>query len=227
MPHLPALAPDALDAHGHADLGPVLAPEDCARLVALYDDDARFRNTIDMARHGFGQGEYKYFADPLPEPVAALRADLYRRLRPVALAWAAALGTGETYPETHAAYRALCHRAGQTRPTPLLLRYREGDHNCLHQDLYGAVSFPIQAVVLLSDPGDFEGGEFVLTVQRPRRQSRAEVVPLAQGHAVAFAVHHRPAWGARGVFRLTQRHGVSRLRAGERLTLGIILHDAT
>jgi uncharacterized protein len=181
-----------------------------------------------MARHGFGRGEYKYFAYPLPEPLAALRTALYARLAPIANRWSEALGTGSSYPLDHAAFLEACHREGQRRPTPLLLQYRPGDYNCLHQDLYGSLAFPIQVAVLLSQPGrDFTGGEFVLTEQRPRMQSRAEVVPLAQGDAVAFAVHHRPVEGARGAYRVNMRHGVSRLRSGARHTVGIIFHDAT
>ncbi|SDW11779.1 hypothetical protein SAMN05444336_101174 [Albimonas donghaensis] len=217
---------EALDAHGHADLGPVLDPAACAALAALYPEPAPFRSHVVMRRHGFGEGEYKYFADPLPEAVAALRASLYARLVPAANAWAERMGRGRPYPATHAAFRALCAAAGQTKPTPLMLRYGPGDFNCLHQDLYGDLAFPIQVVILLSPPEAFEGGEFVLTEQRPRMQSRAEVVPLAQGHAVAFAVSDRPRQGTRGTYRVKQRHGVSRLRAGERATLGIIFHDA-
>jgi hypothetical protein len=181
-----------------------------------------------MARHGFGRGEYKYFAYPLPDLVAAMRTALYARLAPIANRWGAASGTGTAYPLDHAAFLKLCHQAGQRRPTPLLLRYGPGDYNCLHQDLYGDLAFPIQVAVLLSQPGrDFTGGEFVLTEQRPRMQSRVEVVPLTQGDAVAFAVHDRPVQGARGTYRVNMRHGVSRLRSGGRHTIGIIFHDAT
>lgn len=229
-PILPEVSPldfsGALDADGHADLGPALSPDDCARLAALYPQDAPFRSHVVMRRHGFGEGEYKYFADPLPELIAGLRASLYARLAPMANAWAGRMGQGAPYPASHAEFRALCAAAGQTRPTPLMLRYGPGDYNRLHQDLYGDLAFPIQVVILLSAPETFEGGEFVLTEQRPRMQSRAEVVPLRQGHAIAFAVSDRPRQGVRGTCRVKQRHGVSRLRAGERTTLGIIFHDA-
>ena len=217
----------ALDAVGHAVVGPLLTPAECAALAAAYDDDALFRSRVVMARHGFGQGEYKYFAYPLPETVAALRAALYPPLAEIANHWRAALGEAGAFPPDHAAYLARCHKAGQRRPTPLLLRYGPGDYNRLHQDLYGEQVFPLQATILLSDPvRDFTGGEFVLTEQRPRMQSRAEVVPLGQGEAVIFPVNRRPVQGARGVYRSAMRHGVSRLRTGRRLTLGIIFHDA-
>ena len=180
-----------------------------------------------MARHGFGRGEYKYFAYPLPEPVAALRAGFWPQLAPIANRWNAAMGLAPRFPDSHADFLARCHAAGQTRPTPLLLRYEAGDYNCLHQDLYGEHVFPLQVAVLLSAPGqDFTGGEFVLTEQRPRMQSRAEVVPLRQGEGVIFAVHHRPVQGTRGTYRVNLRHGVSRIRGGRRHTLGIIFHDA-
>jgi len=213
---------EELDAQGVAPLGPLLTPAECAALVALYTDESRFRSRIVMARHGFGRGEYQYFATPLPPLVAALRRALYAPLAPVASRWE------ETkYPPTLDAFTAQCHSAGQTRPTPLLLRYGPGDYNCLHQDLYGAIAFPLQVVVLLSAPGrDFTGGEFVLTEQRPRMQSRVEVVPLAQGEAAVFAVNRRPVRGTRGTYRVTMRHGVSRIRSGERYTLGVIFHDA-
>ena len=215
-----------LDAAGCAALGPLLAPDECEALAAGYDGDS-FRSTVVMARHGFGRGEYKYFAHPLPPAIAALRAGLYARLAPVANRWHEAMGLPARFPAEHAAFLERCHAAGQTRPTPLLLRYGPGDYNCLHQDLYGEHVFPLQVVVLLSEPGrDFTGGEFVLTEQRPRMQSRAEVVPLRQGEAVAFAVHHRPVAGTRGSYRVTMRHGVSRVRAGQRHTMGIIFHDA-
>jgi len=217
-----------LAARGCATTGPLLSAHECAELAAMYDEDRRFRSRVVMQRHGFGQGEYRYFAYPLPAGLAAWRGALYERLAPLANAWAAALGQPADYPTTHADYLARCHAAGQTRPTPLLLRYDEGDYNCLHQDLYGELQFPLQLTVLLSRPGDdFSGGEFVLTEQRPRMQSRAEVVPLAQGEAVLFAVNQRPVAGTRGVYRVTMRHGVSRLRAGRRHTLGVIFHDAT
>jgi uncharacterized protein len=217
----------ALDAHGWAMLGKLLTADECESLADLYDDDRRFRSHVVMARHGFGRGEYKYFAYPLPAIVAALRTTLYPRLRPVANRWNEAMGIDVRYPGTHAAFIQRCHAAGQTRPTPLLLRYTPGDFNALHQDLYGAHVFPLQLTVLLSEPGtDFSGGEFVLTEQRPRMQSRAEVVPLRRGDAVLFAVHARPARGTRGTYRVTMRHGVSRLRSGHRHTVGVIFHDA-
>ncbi len=215
-----------LDAAGCAAFGPLLTPDECAAMAELHDKGA-FRSTITMARHGFGRGEYKYFANPLPPEVAALRGALYARLTPVANRWHAAMGLPVRFPGDHAAFLARCHAAGQARPTPLLLRYGPGDYNCLHQDLYGEHVFPIQVVILLSRPGqDFTGGEFVLTEQRPRMQSRAEVLPLLQGHAAAFAVHQRPVAGTRGIYRVTMRHGVSRVRTGLRQTLGMIFHDA-
>jgi hypothetical protein len=208
-------------------VGPLLDAEACAALAARYDDDACFRSRIVMARHGFGRGEYKYFAYPLPDEVAALRAALYPRLAEVANRWNEAMGVEVRYPAAHQDYLARCHAAGQTKPTPLLLRYGAGDYNCLHQDLYGEHVFPLQATLLLSRPGEgFAGGEFVLTEQRPRMQSRAEVVPLAQGQVVLFPVHHRPVQGTRGTYRVNMRHGVSRLRSGQRHTLGVIFHDA-
>jgi hypothetical protein len=216
----------ALDRYGCAAIGPLLSPAECRRLAGLYDDDARFRSQVIMARHGFGSGEYKYFANPLPETIAALREAFYPRLAATANRWQESLG-GETYPPSLAEFLKRCHAAGQHRPTPLLLKYRTGDYNCLHQDLYGALAFPLQMTVLLSAPGeDFGGGEFLLTEQRPRMQSRAEVVPLRQGEAVIFAVSQRPVAGKRGTYRVTMRHGVSRLERGERFTLGIIFHDA-
>jgi hypothetical protein len=212
-----------LDAHGYAILPRLVAPRDCAGLTALYDDGEKFRKHIVMARHGYGQGEYKYFGYPLPAPVQHLRTTLYPPLARIANEWARALSWAVTYPDNHQAWRDLCHAAGQTRPTPLLLRYGPGDFNCLHQDLYGDLVFPLQVAVLLSAPGaDFEGGEFVLVEQRPRQQSRAEVVPLQQGDAVVFAVNSRPVRGR----RVVMRHGVSRIRTGSRHTLGIIFHDA-
>jgi hypothetical protein len=216
-----------LDAHGCAVTRPLLDAEDCAVLAQRYDDDARFRSRIVMARHGFGRGEYKYFADPLPDDIAALRTSLYPPLADIANRWNERMGIALRYPDAHAAFLARCHAAGQTKPTPLLLRYREGDYNCLHQDLYGEHVFPLQATILLSRPGDdFSGGEFLLTEQRPRMQSRAEVVPLRQGEAVIFPVHHRPVAGTRGTYRVNMRHGVSRVRSGQRHTLGVIFHDA-
>jgi hypothetical protein len=216
-----------LDAHGCAVLPGLLEPAACESVAAQYDDDALFRSRVVMARHGFGRGEYRYFAYPLPDLVAELRTELYPPLAEVANRWSATLDAEVRYPAAHADFLARCHAAGQTRPTPLLLRYAEGDYNCLHQDLYGEHVFPLQLAVLLSEPGrDFTGGEFVLTEQRPRQQSRAEVVPLSQGDAVVFAVHHRPVQGARGAYRANLRHGVSRLRSGRRHTLGVIFHDA-
>ena len=216
-----------LDAFGCATTGPLLTPEQCSAIAALYDREDGFRSRIVMARHGFGRGEYKYFAAPLPGTVQALREGFWPRLAPVANRWNAAMGLVPRFPDRHAEFLARCHGAGQTRPTPLLLRYEAGDYNCLHQDLYGEHVFPLQVAVLLSAPGrDFTGGEFVLTEQRPRMQSRAEVVPLAQGEGVIFAVHHRPVSGTRGTYRVNLRHGVSRLRSGRRHTLGIIFHDA-
>ena len=216
-----------LDAHGCAVAAAILSSAECEALAALYASEDRFRSRIVMARHGFGRGEYKYFAYPLPETVAALRTALYRRLAGIANRWNEAMGIGLSYPDEHADFLHRCHRAGQTQPTPLLLQYGAGDYNCLHQDLYGEHVFPLQATFLLSASGkDFTGGEFVLTEQRPRMQSRAEVVPLGQGDGVIFAVHHRPVRGARGSDRVKLRHGVSRLRSGYRRTLGIIFHDA-
>jgi len=216
-----------LDRHGCAIVSGILAPEECAALIASYDEDLLFRSRIVMSRHGFGRGEYKYFAYPLPEPVAALREALYPHLAVIANAWSEALRVDTRYPPQHQAYLDGCRAAGQTKPTPLLLRYAEGDYNCLHQDLYGEHVFPLQVAFLLSEPGrDFTGGEFVLTEQRPRMQSRAEVVTLAQGDGVIFPVHHRPVQGGRGVYRVNLRHGVSRLKSGHRYTLGVIFHDA-
>jgi hypothetical protein len=216
-----------LDAYGNAILEGLLTPEECATLAGLYADQARFRSRVVMARHGFGRGEYQYFAYPLPELVAGLRTALYPPLALVANRWNEALRIDVRYPPDHASFLERCHQAGQERPTPLLLQYGPGDYNCLHQDLYGEHVFPLQVAILLAQPGrDFTGGEFVLTEQRPRLQSRPEVVPLRQGDAVAFAVHHRPAQGSRGSYRVNLRHGVSRIRSGRRHTLGIIFHDA-
>jgi len=218
---------EELDAHGSTIARAVLSPDECRALAAAYSAEAPFRSRVVMARHGFGRGEYKYFAYPLPEAVAALRTALYRPLSRIANRWNEALGIDAQYPDDPAAFLDRCHRAGQTRPTPLLLQYGEGDYNCLHQDLYGEHVFPLQVAFLLSVPGqDFTGGEFVLTEQRPRMQSRAEVVALSQGDGVIFPVHHRPVRGTRGVFRVNMRHGVSRLRSGHRHTVGIIFHDA-
>jgi hypothetical protein len=216
----------ALDAEGHGLLGPLLGASECSAIAARFDDPAGFRSHIVMARHGFGQGEYKYFAAPLPPEVGALRRALYAGLVPTANRWRTLLGEPGEYPATLDAFTAQCHAAGQTRPTPLLLRYGPGDFNRLHQDRYGALLFPIQVVILLSDPAEFEGGALVLVEQKPRAQSRAEVVTLGRGEAVAFAVHHRPAQGVRGIYRVMLRHGVSTIRAGTRSTLGIIFHDA-
>jgi hypothetical protein len=216
-----------LDEYGGAVLENLLAPEECEAVTAMYPDDAAFRSRVVMAQHGFGRGEYKYFRYPLPKLVEDLRTHLYPRLAPIANRWNEALRIDVRYPAKHAEFLQRCHDAGQGRPTPLLLEYGEGDYNCLHQDLYGEHVFPIQVAVLLSEPGlDFRGGDFVLTEQRPRMQSRAEVVPLWQGDAVAFAVHHRPVQGTRGTYRVNLRHGVSRIRHGHRHTLGIIFHDA-
>jgi len=216
-----------LDAHGYAVLERLLAPEACEALAGLYPDDGHFRSRVVMGRHGFGRGEYKYFGYPLPEIIAGMRTALYARLSPVANRWNEALRHDVRYPAEHGDFLARCHSAGQRKPTPLLLQYGPGDFNCLHQDLYGEHVFPIQVAILLSEPGrDFSGGEFVLTEQRPRMQTRAEVVPLRQGDAVAFAVHHRPVQGMRGVYRVNLRHGVSRIRSGRRHTAGIIFHDA-
>jgi hypothetical protein len=216
-----------LDAHGSAMIPRLLSPGECDALAGAYDDDAIYRSQVVMARHGFGRGEYRYFRYPLPGLVQALRAAFYPRLVPVANRWNTAMKIDVEYPLRHEDFLARCHAAGQSRPTPLLLRYGVDDYNCLHQDLYGEHVFPLQVAILLSQPGrDFSGGEFVLTEQRPRMQSRPEVVPLQQGDAVVFAVHHRPVQGTRGVYRVNLRHGVSRLRSGHRHTLGVIFHDA-
>ncbi|HEY1341917.1 MAG TPA: 2OG-Fe(II) oxygenase [Bryobacteraceae bacterium] len=217
-----------LDAHGCATIGPLLGPAECARLAASYSSDpAQFRSRIVMARHGFGRGEYQYFAYPLPPEVESLRTALYPPLAAIANRWNETLGIDVRYPSDLVSYLARCHKAGQKKPTPLLLQYGPGDYNCLHQDLYGDLVFPLQVAILLSAPGvDFTGGEFALTEQRPRMQSRVEVVPLRQGEGLIFPVHHRPVKGARGYYRVTMRHGVSRLRSGRRHTLGIIFHDA-
>ena len=216
-----------LDERGCAATGVLLSPAECAALRGGYDEGSTFRSKVIMARHGFGRGEYKYYAYPLPHDVSALRTALYPHLAAIANRWETALGREALYPESHETYLKRCHAAGQRRPTPLLLKYTAGDYNCLHQDLYGELAFPLQLTVLLSRPAeDFAGGEFVLTEQRPRMQSRVEVVPLALGEAVIFAVNQRPVRGARGTYRVAMRHGVSRLRSGERFTLGIIFHDA-
>jgi len=216
-----------LDARGSAVLAHLLSPEECRRLAELYSNDDLFRSRVVMARHGFGRGEYKYFKYPLPGLIAELRTTTYPQLVPIANRWNESLGISARFPEKHADFIQRCHKAGQTKPTPLLLQYAAGDYNCLHQDLYGEHVFPLQLAILLSEPGrDFQGGEFVMTEQRPRMQSRAEVVPLRQGDGVVFAVHNRPVKGTRGVYRVNLRHGVSRLRAGRRHTLGVIFHDA-
>ncbi len=220
-----------LDAEGAARIERLITDPECRALAALYgqDPDATgiFRSRVVMARHGFGRGEYKYFSYPLPDLIAGLRAALYPHLAAVANRWSRALGRGASFPARHADFIRRCRAAGQSRPTPLLLRYGAGDYNCLHQDLYGAHVFPLQAVLLLSAPGrDFEGGEFVMTEQRPRMQSRPMVLPLRQGDCAVIAVHQRPVQGARGAYRVKLRHGVSRVRAGERYTAGIIFHDA-
>jgi hypothetical protein len=215
-----------LDTHGYAVLPGLIAPEACKALAALYEQPV-FRSHVHMARHGFGRGEYKYFAYPLPDTVAELRARLYPHLVAIANRWQRRMGLEVRFPEAHAEFLARCHDAGQVRPTPLLLQYGVDDYNCLHQDLYGEHVFPLQAAILLSRPEeDFTGGEFVLTEQRPRMQSVPSVVPLQQGDAVIFAVHQRPVTGTRGDYRVTMRHGVSRVRSGQRHTLGIIFHDA-
>jgi len=217
----------ALDRDGFAVIEGLLDAGECRDMTLLYPDDQRFRSHIHMARHGFGRGEYKYFAYPLPELVAALRSALYPQLADIANRWNERLGEATRFPLDHAAFLKRCHGAGQTRATPLLLKYVAGDYNCLHQDLYGEHVFPLQVAFLLSEPGeDFSGGEFVITEQRPRMQSRASVVPLRRGDAVIFAVHHRPVQGTRGPYRVNLRHGVSLLRSGNRHTLGVIFHDA-
>lgn len=215
-----------LDADGCAVVPGLLSVAACRALAARYDDAAQFRSRVVMQRHGYGRGQYQYFAYPLPEPVAALRRALYPPLAAIANRWYETMGLAPRFPADHDAFLARCHGAGQVRPTPLLLRYREGDYNCLHQDVYGEHVFPLQLAVLLSQPGfDFDGGQFVLTEQRPRMQSRVEVVPLQQGDAVIFPVSQRPVPGTRGTYRVTMRHGVSRVRSGLRHTLGIIFHD--
>ncbi|MFT4252679.1 MAG: 2OG-Fe(II) oxygenase [Caulobacter sp.] len=217
-----------LDARGWATTGPVLTPETCGRLAGLYPEETPFRSRVAMARHGFGRGEYKYFAYPLPETVQKLRSGLYPPLAAIANGWMRRLGEDRRFPDDLPAMLDRCHAAGQARPTPLLLTYGPGDYNCLHQDLYGEHVFPLQAAFLLDQPGrDFEGGEFVLVEQRPRQQSAAQVVPLGQGEGVIFAVRERPAEGSRGVHRRILRHGVSEVRGGRRRTLGVIFHDAS
>ncbi|MGL4265487.1 MAG: 2OG-Fe(II) oxygenase [Afipia sp.] len=216
-----------LDGNGWAVLPRLLSSDECGSIAGLYGSNDIFRSHIIMGRHGFGRGEYKYFSYPLPEIISGLRTALYPQLAPIANRWNEAMGIDVRYPEVHADFIKRCHKAGQTRPTPLLLQYIAGDYNCLHQDLYGEHVFPLQVAILLSEPErDFAGGEFVLTEQRPRMQSRAAVVPLKQGDAVLFAVHNRPVQGTRGTYRVNLRHGVSQLRSGQRHTVGIIFHDA-
>ncbi|HMG02635.1 MAG TPA: 2OG-Fe(II) oxygenase [Edaphobacter sp.] len=216
-----------LGEQGYAATGQLLSEDECRTLASGYDQPTQFRSRIVMARHGFGRGEYQYYSYPLPALIEELRGALYPQLAPIANEWSRALGQSTVYPAEHRQFQQLCHQAGQTRPTPLLLKYQQGDYNCLHQDLYGELVFPIQVAFLLSEPGrDFAGGEFVLTEQRPRMQSRVSVVPLRQGEAVLFAVNHRPQRGTRGVYRVAMRHGVSPIRLGHRFTLGVIFHDA-
>jgi hypothetical protein len=216
-----------LDASGSAVVEQLLTAGECQALAALYEEAGRFRSRVVMARHGFGKGEYQYFSYPLPELVSGLRTALYPRLAPIANRWNSQMGVDVSYPATHAEFLSRCRAAGQDRPTPLLLQYEAGDYNCLHQDIYGEHIFPLQVAILLAQPGkDFSGGEFVMTEQRPRMQSRPEVVPLRQGDAVIFAVSHRPVQGTRGIYRVNLRHGVSRVRSGMRHTLGVIFHDA-
>jgi hypothetical protein len=215
-----------LDAQGNATVEHLLSPEECAGAAALYTRDELFRSRVVMARHGFGKGEYKYFAYPLPEIVARLRTSVYPYLVPIANRWTATMGLDKRYPEQYEEFIKRCHEAGQVKPTPLLLQYGIDDYNCLHQDLYGEHVFPLQLAILLSDPEDFTGGEFVMTEQRPRMQSRPMVIPLRRGDGVIFAVHQRPVKGTRGHYRVNLRHGVSRVRSGHRHTLGIIFHDA-
>lgn len=218
---------EEMDSYGCAVLSGVLGREECVNLAALYPKEEYFRSHIHLARHGFGKGEYRYYKYPLPDLIGGLRSALYPRLADIANRWNERMGLSDIYPKEHADFLRRCHEIGQVRPTPLLLQYAAGDFNCLHQDLYGDIAFPLQVVFLLSEPGrDFAGGEFVLTEQRPRMQSRAEVVPLRQGDAVVFAVHNRPVQGSKRTYRVNLRHGVSRIRSGRRHTLGIIFHDA-
>jgi uncharacterized protein len=226
FPDIPALE-SSLDAQGFALAGQLFTRQECDEIAGSYGDDAKFRSRVVMARHGFGRGEYQYFAYPLPSRVQALRTAFYEKLVPLANRWAQAMKQEAVYPPDHAQYLARCHAAGQLRPTPLLLKYTQGDYNCLHQDLYGDLFFPLQLIVLLGEPGrDFTGGELVLTEQRPRMQSRVQVVPLAQGEGAVIAVNQRPVQGTKGVYRVTMRHGVSEVRSGARHTLGVIFHDA-
>ncbi len=216
-----------LDQFGATILENIISPQDCHEIAAGYHTLAAFRTVISMRKHGFGRGEYKYYANPIPALILNLRQKLYPQLAPIANRWSERLGSDVRFPPTHDAFLERCHAAGQTRPTPLILQYVEGDYNCLHQDIYGDIAFPLQVAILLSEPEkDFTGGEFVLTEQRPRMQSRAEVVPLRQGDGVVFAVNDRPMQGTRGDYRVKMRHGVSRIRSGKRHTLGIIFHDS-
>jgi len=216
-----------LDAEGNAVIKDLMSPDECDKIRALYDKDDLFRSNIVMERHGFGRGEYRYFSYPLPDLITTLRTSLYPHLVPIANRWNESMRIDVRYPSTHAEYIQRCHNAGQKKPTPLLLKYGTDDYNCLHQDLYGEHVFPLQIAVLLSEPGkDFTGGEFVMTEQRPRMQSRPMVVPLRKGDGVVFAVNHRPVQGKKSVYRVNLRHGVSRLQSGSRYTLGIIFHDA-
>ncbi len=216
-----------LDAEGNALVGLLLSPDECRPIAGFYPKDGIFRSHVVMARHGFGRGEYKYFSYPLPRLIAGLRTAVYPHLVPVANRWNSAMGIDVRYPDKHADFIDRCHKAGQSRPTPLLLQYGMDDYNCLHQDLYGEHVFSLQLAILLSEPDeDFTGGEFVMTEQRPRMQSRPVVVPLRQGDGVVFAVHHRPVQGKKGLYRVNLRHGVSRVRSGHRHALGIIFHDA-
>ncbi|MGA7814212.1 2OG-Fe(II) oxygenase [Caballeronia sp.] len=218
---------EQLDRYGCATVSDLLTPRECDALVTRYSSDALYRSRVVMARHGFGRGEYKYYAYPLPELISTIRREVYPHLVPVANRWNETMNIDVRYPSKHTEFIERCHAAGQVRPTPLILQYAEGDFNCLHQDLYGEHVFPLQLAILLSEPGrDFIGGEFVMTEQRPRMQSRPEVVPLRQGDAVIFAVHHRPVNGTRGPYRVNLRHGVSRLRSGHRHAVGVIFHDA-
>ena len=218
---------ESLDAHGYAQLGPLLSLQETEELRAMYSDDEHFRSHIIMRRHGFGEGEYKYFAYPLHAKIAELRRTLYEQFVPIANQWHEQMRSKVRFPATHEGMITRCHADGQNRPTPLMLKYEKGDFNCLHQDLYGQHVFPLQVVILLNKPDDFEGGEFVLTEQRPRMQSRVEVVTLKQGHGVAFAVNERPKPASRGFYRVKMRHGVSEIRSGARYALGIIFHDAS
>ena len=218
---------ESLDSQGFALLKGALSRQECKALAACYEEDRLFRSRVIMQRHNYGRGEYRYFTYPLPARVAQLRGELYTQLAPIANRWNETLKMSVRYPESHAEFLKRCHEAGQVKPTPLVLRYEAGDYNCLHQDLYGEHVFPLQAVFLLSKPAaDFTGGEFVLTEQRPRMQSRVQVVPLEQGDGAIFAVNYRPVSGSRGFYRVNMRHGVSRLHSGHRFTLGVILHDA-